>query len=244
MSSLAEIAVRQAELRVKLRVAQDTLGASRSYLDLTEQTLGQIEKTSPERLSMTYRIDIYRERAEALRTVVSQEAEIAEATAQLASLDDFSRQIREHRDTIERSFAGGKVFAPIAGVVSTNIAYAGQSLVAGAPIAEILDPTDIFVDWYIPNARLAEPEVGNAIIVVFGNRRIPGAIADILPVSEVYAGLHSQIGRERQATQIARVRFDEGVAPPALNSTVYVHLYYTRFTARIAEWLIQLLGLD
>ena len=64
----------------------------------------------------------------------------------------------------------------------------GQSLVAGTPIAEILDPTDIFVDWYIPNERLIDPEVGNEVFVLFGNRRISGKIAQILPVSGVYAG--------------------------------------------------------
>jgi HlyD family secretion protein len=242
MNSLADIAVREAELRVKLRVAQDTLAAARSYLELTQQTIAQIEKTQA--ASLTYRVDMYRERAQAQRTVVSQEAEISEATSQLATLDDFSRRIRDHMDTVERTFAGGKVFAPIAGVVSTNIAYAGQSLVAGAPIAEVLDPTDIFVDWYIPNERLASPRIDDQVMVLFGNRRIPGAIVDILPVSDVYAGRQPQMGRDRQATQIARIRFGQGASPPPLNSTVYVHLYYTRLAARIADSLIRLLGLD
>jgi hypothetical protein len=42
-------------------------------------------------------------------------------------------------------------------------------LVAGTPIAEIFDPTDVFVDWYIPNERLADPKVGNEVFVLFGN---------------------------------------------------------------------------
>jgi hypothetical protein len=147
-------------------------------------------------------------------------------------------------DAVERDFAGGKVLAPIAGVVSTGVAHAGQSLVAGAPIAEILDPTDIFVDWYVPNARLIDPVKGEQVIVLFGNRRIAGTISDILPVSDIYAGQQPQFGRDRQATQIARIRFDEGTRPPALNSTVYVHMYYARWIGRAAEWLIQLFDLD
>jgi hypothetical protein len=242
MSALADIAVRRAELRVKLRVAQESLSSSRSYLQLTEQTIARIEETSA--ASLTYRVEMYRERALAQRTLVSQEAEIAESTAQLADLDEFSRQIRGHMDAVERSFAGGKVVAPIAGVVATGVAYVGQSLVAGAPISEILDPTDIFVDWYIPNARLVDPRKDDQVMVLFGNRRIPGTIVDILPVSDVYASQQPQFGRDRQATQIARIRFNEGTLAPALNSTVYVHMYYTRFIARTAEWLIRLFGLD
>jgi biotin carboxyl carrier protein len=244
MNALADIAGRQAELRVKLRVAQETLASVRSYLQLTEETIAQIEKTSATSLSYSYRVDMYRERAEALKTVVTQEAEAAESTAQLATLDDFARQIREHMDAVERGFAGGKVSAPVSGVVSTNIAYVGQTLVAGAPIAEILDPTDIFVDWYVPNRRLADPKVGDEVLVLFGNRRIPGTIVDLLPVSEAYSGRAPQFGRDREATQIARVRFKEGTSLPPLNSTVYVHMHYTRISARIADWMVQNFGLD
>jgi multidrug resistance efflux pump len=242
MNSLADIAVRRAELRVKLRVAQESLASTRSYLDLTQETIAQIEKTSA--ASLTYRVDMYRERAQALGTLATHKAEISESSLQLADLDQFSEQVRGHMDVIERSFAGGKVLAPISGVIATNLAYPGQSLVAGAPIAEILDATDIFVDWYIPNERLINPRIDDPVMVLFGNRRIPGTIIDVLPVSDVYAGRHSQFARDRPATQIARIRFNAGVPPPALNSTVYVHMYYTRFTARVAEWLIWLFGLD
>ena len=203
----------------------------------------EFDELSASAISMTYRVEMYRERALALRTLVSQEAEISEATAQLADLDDFSRQIRGNMDAVERSFAGGKVFASIAGVVATNVAYAGQSLLAGAPIAEILDATDIFVDWYIPNNRFADPQVDDQVMVVFGNRRIAGTIFDILPVSDVYAGRQPQFGGDRQSTQIARIRFNEGASTPALNSTVSIRMYYTRFIARTAEWLIWLFGL-
>ena len=242
MNALADIAVRRAELRIKLRVAQELLASSRSYLQLTEETIARIEETSA--ASLTYRVDMYGERARAQQTLVSQEAEIAESTAQLAELDAFGRKIQGHIDAVERSFAGGKVFAPIAGVVATNVAYVGQSLVAGAPVAEILDPTDIFVDWYIPNARLVDPRKDDQIMVVFGNRRIPGTIIDILPVSDIYASQQPRFGRDRQATQIARIRFDEDAQAPPLNSTVDVHMYYTNFIAWTAERLIRLFGLD
>jgi len=115
--------------------------------------------------------------------------------------------------------------------------------VAGTPIAEILDPTDIFVDWYIPNERLVDPRVGNEVFVLFGNRRIPGKIAQILPVSAVYAGTQQMITRERPATQIARIRFDKDASPPPLNTTVYVHMHYTDLSSRIANVLVRLFGL-
>jgi HlyD family secretion protein len=144
---------------------------------------------------------------------------------------------------VEQHFGRGRVFAPIAGIVSTGLAHVGQSLRAEIPIAEILDTSDIFVDWYVPNERMIDPKVGREVLVLFGNRRIPGKITELLPVSSVYAGAQQLVGRDRPATQIARVRFDPGEVPPPLNSSVYVHMHYTNLSARIANWLVRVFGL-
>jgi multidrug resistance efflux pump len=192
--------------------------------------------------TVTFRMEVLRERASARKAVVSQEAEVAESAVQLASLDRFIEQLRSRLGEVEAHFAHGRVFAPIAGIVSTGLALVGQSLVAGTPIAKILDPTDIFVDWYIPNERLMNPQVGHEVLVLFGNRRIPGKIAQILPVSGVFAGAQQVLTRDRPATQIARIRFDPDASPPPLNSTVYVHMHYTGLSARVADWLIRVFG--
>jgi HlyD family secretion protein len=240
MRALADIAGRTAELRIKARVAQESLEAARSYLRVTEEAAERIDAMTA---TVTFRMEVLRERATARKAVVSQEAEVAESSIQLASLDAFIQQLRGRLDEVERHFGRGRVFAPIAGIVSTGLAHVGQSLTAGTPIAEILDPTDIFVDWYIPNERLIDPKVGNDVFVLFGNRRIPGKIAQILPVSGVYAGTQQALTRDRPATQIARIRFDPDASPPPLNSTVDVRMHYTEFSARVADVLIRLFGL-
>src|SRR5262249_44743611 len=73
----------------------------------------------------------------------------------------------------------------------------------------------------------------------------PGTIAQILPVSGVYAGTQQQqlVARTRPATQMARIRFDPGASPPPLNTTVDVRMHYTRFSAHVAGVLIWLFGL-
>jgi multidrug resistance efflux pump len=241
MRALADIAGRTAELRIKARVAQESLEAARSYMHVTEEAAERIETMAT--ATVTFRMEVLRERASAQKAVVSQEAEVAESAIQLASLDEFIQQLRGRLEEVERHFGKGKVFAPITGIVSTEPADVGQSLVAGTPIAELLDPTDIFVDWYIPNERLIEPEVGKEVLVLFGNRRIPGKIAEILPVSGVYAGTQQSLTRSRTATQIARIRFGPDALRPPLNSSVYVHMHYTDLSARIADGLVRLFGL-
>jgi multidrug resistance efflux pump len=193
--------------------------------------------------TVTFRMEVLRERAAAQKALVSQEAEVAESNIQLASLDQFIQQLRGRLAEVERHFGHGEVVAPIGGTVSTNPADAGQSLVAGIPIAEILDTTDIFVDWYVPNERLIDPKVGNDVLVLFGQRRFPGTIAQILPVSDVYRGTQQTLTRDRPATQIARVRFTRDTSLPPLNSTVYVHMHYSKLSRSIAEGLFGLFGL-
>jgi biotin carboxyl carrier protein len=244
MRAQADVASRQAELRVKARVARDSLEAARSYLKVAEEAVERMEAAHEQRVaSTTFMIDVFRQRALARKDVVSLEAEVAEATVQLVSLDQFAKELRDRLAEVERGFADGRIFAPISGIVSTHLARVGQSLVAGTALAEILDPTDIFVDWHIPSERLFEPKVGNVVFVLFGNRRISGRIAEILPVSDVYAGAQPSFVRERQATQIARIRFDPGATPPALNSSVFVHMHYFQLSARIADGLVSLFGL-
>jgi len=242
MRALADIAGRTAELRIKARVAQESLEAVRSYLRVTEEAVERIDAMST--ATVTFRMEVLRERASARKAVVSQEAEVAESAIQLASLDEFIKQLQGRLDEVQRHFGRGRVSVPIAGIVSTGLAHVGQSLVAGTPIAEILDPTDIFVDWYIPNVRLIDPKVGNEVFVVSGNRRIPGKISEILPVSGVYAGTQQLATRDRPATQMARIRFDPDASPPPLNTTVDVHMHYTDLSAGIANVLVRLFGVD
>ena len=240
MRALADITGRTAELRIKARAAQDSLEAARSYMRVAEEAAEHVGGMSA--ATVTFRMEVLRERASARKAVASQEAEVAESAIQLASLDEFIQQLRSRLDEVERHFGRGRVSAPIAGIVSTGLANVGQSLVAGTPIAEILDPTDIFVDWYIPNVRLIDPNVGQEVSVLFGNRRIPGKISQILPVSGVYAGSQQLLTRDRPATQIARIRFDPNALPPPLNSSVDVRMHYSELSARVAGVLVRLFG--
>jgi HlyD family secretion protein len=243
MRALADINGRTAELRIKARVAQENLEAARSYQLVTQEAVERLGAMTA--ATVTFRMEVSREYANARKAVVTLEAEVDESTIQLASLDEFIKQLRGRLDEVEQNFHKGRVFAPVAGIVSTALADVGQSLTAGTPIAEILDPSDIFVDWYIPNERLIDPKVGYDVFVLFGNRRIPGKIAQILPVSAVYAGTQQQqlLARDRPATQMARIRFDKDGSPPPLNTTVDVRMHYTRFSAYISSVLLSLVGL-
>ena len=92
MRALADIAGRTAELRIRARVAQESLEAAHAYLRVTEEAVKRIDAASTG--TVTFRMDVLRERASASKAVVSQEAEVAESATQLASLDEFIKTLR------------------------------------------------------------------------------------------------------------------------------------------------------
>src|SRR5271165_4225586 len=96
MRALADIAGRTAELRIKARVAKDSLQAARSYMQVTEEAVQTINGMTA--ATVTFRMEVLRARAQAQQAVVSQEAEVAESSIQLASLDEFIKQLRGRLD--------------------------------------------------------------------------------------------------------------------------------------------------
>ena len=126
MQALADITGRTAELRIKARVAQDLLEASRSYQLVTQEAVERLGVMTA--ATVTFRMEVLREYASARKAVVSAEAEVSESTVQLASLDEFIKQLRGHLDDVQRHFSHGRVFTPAAGIVSTGLADVGQSL--------------------------------------------------------------------------------------------------------------------
>ena len=88
----------------------------------------------------------------------------------------------------------GAVIAPTSWIISTILRVSANHWWRARRLLKSFDPTDVFVDWYVPNERLSDPKVGNEVFVLFGNRRISGQIMEILPISDVYAGSASAAG--------------------------------------------------
>ncbi|MEE1612934.1 HlyD family secretion protein [Microvirga sp. CF3016] len=245
MRALADLTGREAELRVKARMARDSVEAARSRLRVADENVRRLEAV-PNRgsASLAYRTEIYRERALAVQNVVALEAESDEAATQLQRLAETRRQIQSQYERTERDFDGGRVLSPVDGIVATHLARTGETVVAGSSIAEIFQAGDVHIDWYIPDFRLVDPQPGYRVVVGLGRSRVLGTIVEILPISDTFEGRRSSILREPQRGQVARVRLDPGVQPPALNATVHVYMYYSDIAGRVAEAFVRIFDLD
>lgn len=195
---------------------------------------------NPDGVSVAYRTEVYRERAQAVQNAVALEAEADESSIQLLRLAETRQQIQNQFDRTEKEFDGGRVFSPVNGVVATHLARAGETVVAGSSIAEVFQAGDFYVDWYIPDFRLVDPQPGYRVVVGIGRNRVLGTISEILPISDTIEDRRSSILRQRG--QVARIRLDSDVHPPALNATVQVYMYYTDIASRVAETFVHALS--
>ena len=243
--ALADVTGREAELRVKARLARDSLESARSRLRVADESLHRLEAVSnPENASVAFRTEVYRERAQAVQNVVALEAEADEASTQLLRLSETRRQIQTQLERTEKEFDAGRVLSPVDGIVATQLARAGETVLAGSSIAEIFHAGEVYIDWYIPDFRLVDPQPGYRVVIAIGRSRVLGTIDEILPISDTFESRRSSILRDPQRGQVARIRLDPDVQPPALNATVGVYMYYTDIASRIAEGFVHVLALD
>jgi multidrug resistance efflux pump len=240
--ALADVISREAELRVKARLARDSIGSARSRLRVADESLRRLEGDSNS-ASLAYRTTVYRERAEAVQNVVELEAAAEEASTQLQRLAETREQIQSQLELTGREFDGGRVFSPVNGIVAAHPARAGETVLAGSSIAEVFRDGDVHIDWYIPDFRLVDPQPGYRVVVGIGRTRVLGTVSEILPISEAFEGRRSSILREPQRGQVARIRLDPDVDTPALNATVKVYMYYTDFASWIAGAFIRVFDL-
>jgi len=144
------------------------------------------------------------------QSVISQRRKCAESTISFPR-SMIHQTASRPLDEAERHFGQGRVFAPIAGIISTGLADVANRC-RGTPIAEILDRRHLR-GWYIPN-EASSIQVGERSLVAVRNRRIPAKIAQSCLSSGVYAGTTQQrLTRDRPGNaKIARIRFDRIIA--------------------------------
>lgn len=115
------------------------------------------------------------------------------------------RLLQEQLAKVQREFNNGLLKAPIAGVVGPRLAKTGETILVGGIVAEIYDTNDIYVEWPIPEWRLIEPKIGDAVFIFNGAHIFSGKIEEILPLAVSLETSGRSALREKPRGQMARV---------------------------------------
>ena len=234
-----EQANREGELKIRLRIATATLSASKDRLAFADETLGRMGDHNVT-VSTAYKMDVLRERSDALLLNAQAEAETAEIKLQLDHLREHSDALKERVARLDRDFAGGIITSPVNGVVGLALAHDGQVVSPGQTIAEIYDIAASYIDWHVPSFRLYSPRTGDIVFIYRGNSFTRGYVWEILNLAESDRSQGESVLRTPRVKQIVRVKtLREGEILP-LHSEVTVRMNYVgaldTLLARLEGW--------
>ncbi|WP_395685109.1 HlyD family secretion protein [Aestuariivirga sp.] len=243
-TSLAEQNKTVADSRIRRAVAEATLPAARKR---AESAVTNAKKLGDKGCisGSLFCAEIIREEALSALMVAQTYAELKEISAEIAGLEVSLERIQEIYSAVLTSFNNGDQVTPISGVVSTRIAYAGQSVPTGQPIIEVLDESKQYVQWVMDSSRIRQPLAGDPVYILDGYRIIRGTISDLLSVSDVAAESVS-IFRPADTGQVVIIKLNPGETYPPVMTHVEIRYNYWRSMDGLVEFytsLMERLGL-
>ncbi len=210
----AETYARQAELMIRVDVANAVIDRASERLNEAEATLRRVNATrSSGFVSDTYISSAVRERYAALQEKAIREAERRSSMEQLENLKKAQNDAKDALDEIRAHYNDGRVIAPATGVIGSRVAQRGDVLKSGDYLAEI-HANDNFVLAYLETGTLYKVRKGERVTVSYGFLSNQGTVIEILPITVQLPPEFQKTFRPTMRGQVARIALDEGVVFP------------------------------
>jgi HlyD family secretion protein len=221
------------QLRIRRAVAEATLPAARaraSSATRNARKLGDGDCIG----SSVFCAEIIREEALASVMLAQTEAEANVITTEMRELVEAKQRVEKIYDQVVMNYGTGHQSTPITGVVSARIAREGQSVGAGDSIVEVLDDSRPYVQWVLASSGIRQPQEGDPVYVLHGQRVMRARIASLLSVSDA-AVASTSLFRPPESGQLVLVKIDDGLAYPPMMAQVEVRYNYWRFMDSAVE---------
>lgn len=241
MERIGKLDMRQMELGQRRELLEGLKPVATARVTRARENVRRMsEGRAREAATSVFQSQVMREAFEAERDERNVTGELSALQNELTMLQSAREPLQKVLTEAERSYDGGRIAAPVSGVIAANVASPGQVLRAGEPVLEILTGPR-FILAYLPIGRLFDVDIGEQVIVTNGVAVFTGrveridAVADNLPQE-----FRSAFGvQDRQ--QIMRIQTDEPLTLPYL-ARVEVASYWslTHLAAIIKGWYARL----
>jgi len=234
---LVEQSQKEADLKIRLRVSAATVDLLRKNVELADEAFSRLDPSNSGVTSLSYRMDVYRERSAAGLQLAQAEAEAAEVRKQLDLFAANRRDIRIRKHELLAAFDEGHVKAQVDGIIGTDVVHVGEVIKPGDRIAEIYDVSEAYILWHLPPFSLREPQVAEEVYVHYGSEVLPAYVYEIQQIAQQAPGINQSLLREKPQQQVVLVRPMPGQRQLPINAQVTVRMNYSDLLEAMASRL-------
>lgn len=234
---LVEQGQKEADLRIRLRIALATRDLAHRSVDIVEEAFSRLDSGANNTTSLSYRMDVYRERALARLQEAQSEAEADEVSKQLERLESNRRDIRIKIQSMRDSFGEGEIKAQVDGIIGNDLVHTGEVIKPGDRIAEIYDVSESYILWHLPAFSLRQPQVADKVYVHYGSRVLPAYVYEVQHIAQPAPSRNQSLLREREQQQVALVKLVSSQSPLPINAQVTVRMNYSEWLETITRKL-------
>jgi multidrug resistance efflux pump len=234
---LVEQSQKEADLRIRLRIASATREATRDRLAIASEAYQRLDGDRAGVTSLGYRMDVYRERSLANIALAQAEAEADETRRQLERLERNRAEVQGKIDATRAEFDEGRIKAPVDGLVGSLIANPGEVIRPGDSMLEIYDLSESYITWQIPAFSLRQPKVADVVYVYYGSKVMPGYVWDIQQLAQDAPEAGQSILRGRERRQVILVKLQRRGVELPIHAQVTIRMNYSGLAEAAFGWL-------
>ena len=210
----AETYARQAELQIRVDVANAVIGRAAERLSEAEANLKRVNDTRATGfVSDSFVGSAIRERYTALQEMAVREAERRSSIEQLGNLRRAQDDAKTALDKLREQYNDGHVVAPATGVIGARLAQRGDVLRSGDYLAEVYVGRK-YVLGYLESGTLYEVNPNDRVLVTYGFGASEGTVIEVLPITVQLPPEFQKAFRPTTRGQVARIALDDDAAFP------------------------------
>jgi multidrug resistance efflux pump len=216
---IGAIETRQAAIGVLLPAAEANAKQSQDYLDKVSGASRNGLVVDKFLTDMTSAAFTASEKHQSLK------AEQVSLAGELVTYRNALKEVSDTYDSLQSAYAGGALYAPVAGYVGSKVMSAGAVLGSGGQDIATIYTGPSFILAYLPDNYLLDLKVGQRVYVRSYAQSIVGVVEDLLPVTDPMPPEFQIPGDARQRGQVFKISIPEGVSLP-LDQTVKISSCY------------------
>jgi multidrug resistance efflux pump len=144
----------------------------------------------------------------------SLKAERVSLAGELATYQNALKEVSDTYESLQRAYAGGALYAPVAGYVGSKVMSAGAVLGSGGSDIATIYTGPSFILAYLPDSYLFDLKAGQRVYVRSYAQSIVGVVEDLLPVTDAMPPEFQIPGDVRQRGQVFKISIPEGISLP------------------------------